>query len=165
MAENGFLRYDGNEFTIFNTASGLRSDKISGLVADGKDNLFIAHDQGIDLFSIPGGTFSYLDDYTASDFRGFRLNSMKSGEDAGVLISSNKGFFRAESKAAFIPPKTMISSIELMNEKINREEMKRWKYSLNNLRFRFSSISYSNPGRINYRFRLENLEPEFAIPR
>ena len=61
---NGISLYDGNGFTVHkydkNNPGGLLSNRIKGIIGDGKENIFINTDVGINVYHIPTEKFSVV---------------------------------------------------------------------------------------------------------
>jgi len=87
---NGLARRDGGEFTVFDTASGLLSQRVSALFADSKDQLWIGGDNGVTIHS---GTRNWK----RYRFPGSTIYSFAEQSNGTVWIGSNKGVITYKS--------------------------------------------------------------------
>ena len=167
-SNRGFYRYDGTAFRHFQAADGgLRSDFLAGIESDAEGNLIILHNKGIDLYLPEEDSYLYLDDLTDTDLRGSGFNSLSRGEDGAVWISSGSGIVRYSAQGMKNPPvpETLITSVDVLNRKIDHETMHRFRHSENHFRISSTSIWYPAPERIRYRYKLEGLETEWMETR
>ncbi|TRX72209.1 two-component regulator propeller domain-containing protein [Carboxylicivirga sp. M1479] len=183
---DGLLRYDGSNWTVFDSDKGLSGDNIYSIIADRKGDIFAGAQNGIDKLSISSsGEVIGVEHYDKHDgFVGIENNGTANfmDKDDNLWFGTIKGAMRynpKERRINFLAPNIYIRDIELSYTQPDWEA-KKYKSAFdsivpwfnipnqlslssndNNISFKFDALCYSVPEKIKYRWRLEPLETEW----
>jgi PAS domain S-box-containing protein len=175
--QNGLNRFDRNtgQFTVFNERDGLSNNYVTAILEDTTGNLWIATGNGLSKFDPAAGKFKnyYVDNGLAGNEVAF---------DGGVAFKSASGemfFGGLHGVTAFYPervaesdyvPPIVLTDFRLFNNPVSVGTNSVLQKSIpftdaltlshkqNIFSVEFSSLSYANPQRNRYRYRLEGLE-------
>jgi signal transduction histidine kinase len=171
-----FDRQSG-EFTVFNERDGLPSNAIGGILEDAAGNLWVATGNGLSKFDPRARTFRnyYVDDGLAgNEFLDVNSYFAHSRSDRVELlfggVSGVTAFYPDRVvENPFVPP-IVLTDFRLFNKPVRAGENSVLKKAIgytdaltlthqeNIFSIEFSSLSYANPQRNRYRYKLEGLE-------
>ncbi|WP_439181704.1 sensor histidine kinase [Carboxylicivirga taeanensis] len=184
---SGLIRFDGENWIVFDTTKGLSSDNIYSIIADQDGNIFAGAQNGIDKLSLTSsGKVLGVTHYDKYDgFIGIENNGTANllDKDGHLWFGTIKGAIRynpAEKRTNFLAPNIFIRDIELSYKQPNwlsdtyktaYDSIVPWfgipnRLALsstdNNISFEFDALCYSVPEKIKYRWRLEPIETEWV---
>ncbi|GJM64393.1 two-component regulator propeller domain-containing protein [Persicobacter diffluens] len=163
---------------------GLPSNIIHGILEDDYGNLWMSTNDGISRFDLKSRrfiNFSEKDGLTANEFNECAYFK----DDKGVMYFGGfKGITRfdpREIKADFgqpevhftdlevnqkvISPKLKIHDYEILNQNIDHTVAIELPYQLNNIKLMVSTLDYQFPDKVQYRYKLEQLDDEWNVIR
>ena len=169
-----FNRQDGN-FTRYTESEGLPSSTIRCIREDGVGRLWLSTQKGVSRFDPHKESFR---NYDVSD--GLQSNEFSDGcyqgRDGKMYFGGSNGFnaFFPENITddPFVPP-VAITAFKIFNKTVpvSAESVLKkafpyidsltLSYKDNVFSFEFASLSYSNPQKNRYRYKLEGLEPSW----
>jgi len=178
------------KFTHYTTKDGLPNNTVYDLLEDDKGNIWISTGKGVSRFTLPksplkGGiqrgvfkNYSVLEDLFQDDeFHGSTAYKSKSGEMffGGIngFITFSPDSINSIKDNPFIPP-VVITKFKLFNESVFPGEDSPLKYSIsetnkieltynqNFLSFEFAALCYSNPGKNQYKYKMEGLDKDWV---
>jgi two-component system sensor histidine kinase ChiS len=176
--ENGLDQFDRGHgtFTTLTTKDGLPSNIITGILEDSRGNIWLATHEGLSLFDRRRMTFrNYSEsDGLAGDFLNPRPTESTFRTQAGeMMIGSNKGlttFYPEQlSDNPYIPP-VVLTDFLLFNAPVTsgaHSPLRKPVWATDSLTLgpkqsiftlEFASLSYSDPEKNRYRYRLLGLE-------
>jgi ligand-binding sensor domain-containing protein/signal transduction histidine kinase len=174
--QSGLNRFDPatRTFTIYDERDGLPSNNVNGILEDERGNLWLGTSNGLSRFDPRGKTFV---NYDASD--GIPRNDFY-GKTAGWKSPSGEMFFNSYGGVlAFFPEKVVdnsyIPSVALtdfqlfgkpapiggdspLQQSITVTNSLTLTHTQNVFSLEFSVLSYANPERNRFRYKLEGLE-------
>jgi signal transduction histidine kinase/ligand-binding sensor domain-containing protein len=177
--QSGLNRFDpvAQTFTVYYERDGLPSNRVTGILEDDRGNLWLSTSTGLSRFDPHARTFA---NYSASD--GIVRGNIY-GPHAGWKDSRGEMFFASSSGViAFSPekvvdnsyvPPVVLTDFQLFgkpaavggNSPLNRSITVTNSLTLpaaqNIFSLEFSALSYVDPERNRYRYRLEPLETEW----
>jgi ligand-binding sensor domain-containing protein len=158
----GLVKYDGKTFTRFTTAQGLSDMNITGL-AGSEDNILLLHKNSIDLINTNSGNIIYFDDEQGINNLNPDLNALTSDAEGNVYFISDSLLFRYNAaKQVILRPRVMIDKIQLFLTDTSVQNGHVFKYNENNLSFYYTGLYYSQPGRIQYQYRLQGYDKDWV---
>jgi len=159
----GLLIESGDSLVQITEDEGLVSNNVRRILVDG-NNVWIASNKGISIIRF----ISYaplrftVNNLNASD--GLLSNEVNelisygsyvvAGTNAGASFLSKRAFIGKQSE----PLPFYISSINLGDQLSKEEDLLRVNNSQRRLQVRYEALSYSNVGKLNYRYRLSGFD-------
>ena len=174
-AMDGLYRYDrqNGTFTRYTESQGLPSSAIQGILEDKVGKLWLSTKNGLSRFDPRTGTFRNYDVADGLQSNDFSQACYTQGSDGEMFFGGSDGFdaFFPEDLRdnGYVPP-VVITSFRLFNKPvpigpksvlknaIQYVESLTLPYSDNILSFEFAALSYANPQKNRYRYKLENFE-------
>ena len=173
---NGLDKFDRSTqaFTSYYPHNGLPSSSVNQVLEDGHGNLWLGTSHGLSRFDVNAGTFrnySMSDGLPANEFHYFGNASKNiNGE---MFFSSDGGLLRflpdQVMDNAYVPP-IVFTDFRLFGLNVEPGENSALKYSISATKritlshnqkifsFEFSALSFADPVRNRYRYKLEGLE-------
>lgn len=160
----GLNKFDrkSQKFFRYKKKNGLNCDVIYGIMEDKHNNLWISSDNGIYKFNYLTENITHFDlqdGVQSLEFSGGAFFEAENGEMFFGGINGINYFYPDSVKGSAYTPNVVITSIKISNEIIKGERKKLiLSHDENFLSFEFSSLDYSNPADIIYKYKLEGLE-------
>lgn len=172
---DGLNRLDAatGKFTVYLERDGLPSSIINGVVEDANGDLWITTSYGLSHFRRRSGTFY---NYYRSDGVLDDLTGAWKGSSGQIFFGSFSGLTALSPDAVdeklFIP-RVVLTNFQIsdkpvfvggnspLKESISVAKALTLSHSQNILSFEFAALSYSDPDRTRYRYRLARLESEW----
>lgn len=161
-------------FTAFDEQNGLANSTVISVLEDRRGNLWLATNNGLSRFDPAGKTFrNYFvsDGLPGNEFNRFgNAYQTASGEMFFCTYSGLVSFFPDEMvETSYVPPVRLTEfrlfgnpvsagSGSPLQEPINFTRSLTLTHEQNVFALEFSTLSYVNPGRNRYRYKLEGLE-------
>ncbi len=168
-AGGGLNRYDlkTDSFTSFTEKDGLPNNVINGILEDKENNLWISTNYGLSRFNPFTNEFR---NYTVSD--GLQSNEFNSNANAvtphgemyfGGINGINFFDPLTISTDTYVPPIVLTSLTqngEPMSTDVRVEELEELtlQWPNNSFEFEFAALSYSQPNKNQYAYKLENFD-------
>ncbi len=164
--------YDDTTYFV-TTRTGLMSDYCYSLLIDKQGDVWVGHRKGFSRVTREGHNYLIRTYGRDEGFSGdANPNASKQVKDGRILFGTNKGLIiynPKNDKESLNPPKVNILSLQFTSEKINLtlDELPADRrillpYSNYKLRIDYVGISYKNPGKVQYQYKLENYDPEWS---
>ncbi len=168
-AGGGLNRYDlkTDSFTAFTENDGLPNNVINGILEDKENNLWVSTNYGLSRFNTFTNEFR---NYTVSD--GLQSNEFNSNAHAITIHGdmyfggiNGINFFDplAISTDTYVPPIVLTSLTrngEPLTTKVQVEALDEFtlQWPNNSFEFEFAALSYSQPNKNQYAYKLENFD-------
>lgn len=165
----GINKFDrkSQKFFRYKKKNGLNCDVVYGIMEDDHNNLWISSDNGIYKFNFITENITHYDlqdGIQSLEFSGGAFFEAENGEMFFGGINGINYFFPDSVKSSSYIPHVVITSIKISNELLKGEKKElTLSHNENFLSFEFSSLDYSNPADIIYKYKLEGLENEWHI--
>ena len=171
-AGGGLNRYDlkTDSFTAFTEKDGLPNNVINGILEDRENNLWVSTNYGLSRFNTFTNEFR---NYTVSD--GLQSNEFNS--NAYAITTRGEMYFGginginffdplAISTDAYVPPIVLTSLTqngEPMKTEVRVEALEEFtlQWPNNSFEFEFAALSYSQPNKNQYAYKLENFDDDW----
>ncbi len=159
----GLFCLDGDSLRNYTTADGLSSDNLYSVVTDSRNNIWVGTTRGVDKFD--GTRFIH---YGKSDgFTGIETNQNAVFRDVegNIWFGTINGAFRYNPEEEYtvdLPPLTHLTHLELFYQDIPLIPRAEFAPDENFLTFHFIGLSFSNPEKIKYQYKLEGFEKEWS---
>jgi ligand-binding sensor domain-containing protein/signal transduction histidine kinase len=177
--QNGLNRFDRatDKFTTYYERDGLSGNSVNSILEDARGDLWLSTSNGLSRFSPPTKTFK---NYYTSD--GLLGNEFYNYANAYKSASGEMFFNSYAGVIAFFPdeivetpriPPVVLTDFQLfgkpvpigddspLKQSISSTNSLVLSHSQNIFSFEFAALSYSDPERNRYRYRLEGLETEW----
>ena len=164
-----------NEMSVYHITEkdGLANNMISSVLEDDTGNLWIGTGNGLSKFNPKNKTIKnyYTSNSFASNF--FPFSSANKTSTGEMLFGTHDGFiiFHPDSiKDDPVPPQVVISNVSLFNEPDKKlkfdgfiSELKELNlsYNENDLRFDYVGLHYGDPGKNQYKYKLEGFDKDW----
>ena len=158
-------------FTLYSTSEGLPSRSVSGILEDEHGDLWITTDYGLAHFRTASKTFYnyYRSDGVFDDLTGGwkgRSGKMFFGSYSGltVLLPENLEESRLHSAPVVLTSLRLsdtpvkVGETGPLTKSISRTSSLALLWQQSSLSFEYAALSYADPERTRYRYRLKNLE-------
>lgn len=176
--KNLWIATEGDGLYYYNTASkksskygiaqGLPNEVIYGILADDYNNLWISTNHGLSRFNFTSHQFKNFDMSDGLLGNEFNYGSFLKLKNGNLMFGGENGinYFNPNSivENAFIPS-VYIASILVNNkpflEKDEAENEIELKYNQNDFSFNFVALSYSQPNKNQYAYKLEGFDTDW----
>jgi ligand-binding sensor domain-containing protein/signal transduction histidine kinase len=174
--QSGLNRLDPatDKFLVYDERNGLPNSNLSGILEDARGNLWIGTNKGLSRFDPVSGRFTnyYLSDGLPSN-EFYRRNGVFKSKTGEMFFSSTGGlaaFFPDRVIENSDPPPVVLTDFLLADDSVRIADSSPLHQSISLTRsltlepkqnifsFEFSALSFANPSRNRYRYRLEPLE-------
>lgn len=173
----GIYKFDGDKFVNYNIQHGLNSDNPYSIICDDNNKIWIGTNYGIDRFDPEDETFKHYG--KEEGFLGIEnnQNAVCKGNNGMLWFGTVNGLVKFDPeklKPNLIAPKTTIENINLFNtefdfsqytdsiDKFNQLPVGlRLPYNKNHLTFDFCGVNLSVHGKVKYKYKLENFDPDW----
>lgn len=160
----GLYKYDGKVFTNYTVKEGLTTDSPYSIIADNDNRIWIGSSRGIDRFD--EATTSFVHYGKPEGFLGVETNANavcidKEGNLWYGTIMGAVRYSPKEDKPNTVEPQTFISGLKLFMKDAPFPDDARFTYDNNHLTFSFVGVSLSNPGRVQYQYKLEGFDKDW----
>lgn len=174
--QTGLNRLDTatGRFRVYDERDGLPNRNVTGILEDRKGSLWIGTNKGLSRFNPQAGTFTnyYVSDgLSGNEF--YRRNGVSKNRYGEMFFSSTGGltaFFPDQViENSYVPPVVLtdflladnpvhVDAGSVLRQSISVTRKLTLNPKQNIFTFEFSSLSYADPNRNRYRYRLEPLE-------
>ncbi len=168
---------------FINKSGGLNSDNVYLLFVDSKNNLWCGTEKGVDKLKLDkDGNITKITNYTKNEgFLGVEtdLNGAFEDENGNIWFGTVNGVLKynpVAEKTNQIKPKVFITNLRLFfkdfNEKSYCDSADEnglpvnlvLPYDMNHITFDFIGLCYSNPQKVEYKYRLIGQNEEWSPP-
>src|SRR5882762_10489769 len=174
---HGLCRFDqsSHTFTSYFAREGLADSAVKGILEDERGDIWLSTADGLSRFNSRTGTVRNY--YAADGLPGneFRFNATSKGSTGEMFFGSSRGllaFFPERVNDNTSPPPVVLTDFWLFGNRlaVGKGPLKQSISFTRSLTFapgqdifsfEFSALSYSDPTRNRYRYRLESLEKEW----
>ena len=154
------------EVHAYTTENGLPNNVVYGILPD-RNNLWLSSNRGITKFSLQNLESPSILNYNIYD--GLQSLEFNTGafykDDRGILyfggLEGLNWFDPNQLRLNPIPPKTVITKLEVFSKEQQINQNEEFKYDQNNLTFSFAGLHYSLPERNNYQYQLLNYNDDW----
>lgn len=163
-----FYNTKSKKSTKYGISQGLPNEVIYGILEDDYNNLWISTNYGISRFNFTSHQFKNFDMSDGLLGNEFNYGSFLKLKNGDLMFGGENGinFFNPNSivENAFIPS-VYIASILVNNkpflEKNEAENEIELKYNQNDFSFNFVALSYSQPNKNQYAYKLEGFDKDW----
>lgn len=165
-ANKGILEFDGQHFRELAIKEGLRDLVITGLFTDRNGRIVILHQHGMDVLEPDKRHLIYYDESVGLEDFDPNLNALSYGQGGAVWIGTTNGLVRYSSLSTpgVIHPTTILNSATLLNGRAIQQG-EQLAADENYLRFAYTGLWYTDPGKVLYRYRLDGADLDWKQTR
>jgi sensor histidine kinase YesM len=143
---------------IISKKDGLNNNTVTSLIKMNENQYLIGTNQGINLLTISGNSFKINNYNAALGFKNQKINAISNASDT-TYIATNNGLFyfhqdylkQKKSRPVIYVDNVFTNNIEIKNEDQNKIE-----YDKNDIKIKFTGISYLDEGNLSYYYQLNN---------
>ena len=168
---NGLKAYNVTTQAIkhFTTAEGLANNVIYAILPDEDNNLWLSSNKGLTKASISDDTILNIKNF--SNYDGLQTNEFNTGayfkgENGTLYFGGLEGlnwFNPSQISYNNEKPRTVITDVEVFAKSKPIIQHKTYPAQENTMTFTFSGLHYSQPDRNQYRYKLENHDPDWIF--
>ena len=161
----GVIIFDGKKIIKeYNVNNGLLSDYISLLNMDGKGNIWIGTNKGLNKYDVHHNRF-----YSFSEKMGYigiesKHNATYKDDEGNLWFGTIKGVVKLnikDEKVNSLEPITQISQLRVNLEERPMSDNLELNYKEKSIIFNYSSICLTDPNQVFYKVMLEGLEEDW----
>lgn len=161
--DQGLVQYKEGKLKSWSSRDGLPDDTVAFVSASPVDNtLWVGTNRGV--ASLMQGAWR-----TYARRQGLPSDEVNTGAvwwdaEGRLWAGTVHGFAVLEQyppRVNDVPPKVVITSAWQQDTRLDLQTTPQFKYNQNQLRFAFVGISLTDPARVQYRYRLQGLEPQY----
>ncbi len=161
---SGVLQFTEDTVYQFTGQTGLKTIYCYGIFKDGLNRLWVGHRQGFSrIYEDEAIIKQYGPDYGITGDA--NQNSGFLDADGKLLLGTSEGVMVYDynnDKDVLAPPKVNISSLVFNDEVVPFSEHIVMPYNDYKVRIYFVGISFRDPGKVLYQYRMENYDPEWS---
>ena len=182
----GLMLYDKEKdaFVSMNDRYGILADAIFNIIEDNQGNIWLSSNNGLIKLQVSEDVqMALLSTYTTTDglsSNTFLRNSAVKTQDGELLFGSHNGydrFYPDKLQKSEVSPTVMITDISVFNKSLNEYEPEvrqnmsakspdytkklTLKHDQNHFSLEFSALTYANPSKNKYAYRLEGYDNEW----
>ncbi|MCY4216087.1 MAG: response regulator [Flavobacteriaceae bacterium] len=167
---NGLHRYDPvtNKSTVYNTANGLSNDVVYAILPDRHNHLWVSTNKGLNRLDRNTGTIKSYDVADGLSENEFNYGAVVQDQNRRLYFGSTNGitFFEPGDikENTFIPPVAITAfkvRHQLHTNMQGHAEKITLKHNQNDFGFDFVALSYYQPGKNQYAYKLEGLDEDW----
>jgi len=153
----GIIIKSGNKIKQLSTKNGLSSNLCKTLLVDSFNTVWVGTNRGISKIIIINDSSYDIENY--SNIHGLlsdEINQICIKENF-IYAATNQGVVKFDKNKLYsnkTPPPVYITDFYVNDTKKNKNTHAYLKYDENFIRINFLGISYKNPGKITYKYRL-----------
>lgn len=160
---HGVLMLHNDTLLQFSIDEGLLNNFCYSLTFDDKGHVWVGHRLGISR--INEGNFNVRSFGTEIGITGdVNYNSMLSSPSGDLLIGTTRGLvvYYSSRDRELPPPKTAITAVYISDELVDHTKPIRLPYGSYKLRIEFTGISFSNPDKVTYQYKLDGYDLDWS---
>lgn len=163
--KQGIFEFDGESFKNLSLPEGIRDLTITSLDTDIKGNILIVHPKGIDLLNPLDRHLTYFDQEIGVKEIDPNLNATATDPFGNIWIGTQNGLVRytALRESLVVDPRTLINSVSIFLEPVNFHQKNTYDYFENYFIFDCIGLWYTDPGTVEYRYKLEGHDFDWKI--
>jgi PAS domain S-box-containing protein len=177
-ASHGLKRYKDGVFTSYTSKNGLPVDGILAVLEDGQGFLWMSSNLGISRVSekelndfadkkisrVHGMSYDESDGMPGLECNGGVQGSGFKAHDGGLFFACQGGVVEVDPSR--LPPSAPPPPVVVEQASANRMDDLRWRPEApagrGDLEFHFAALSYRDPGKIQYQYKLEGYDPDWV---
>ena len=162
-ADVGLVEFDGENYKPLGLSEGLGNINIASIAMSGTGDLIISHRRGIDLLETERRHFMYYTDEAGVEAIEPGFNSVATNSKGHVFISGKDLIVKyyATQHALSIHPRTQLTRVAVYEQPIDYSVVNDFAYNQNYISFDYVGLWYSNPGSVNYQYKLEGYDRQW----
>lgn len=164
-AKDGLFSFDGQYFQRHTYPDGVRNKGIALISKEASGLLLLAHHNGIDLLNPATGQFLHFEEGAGiTDFEP-NLNAVSNDREGYIWMGTQQGVVRYSplGRRRSTYPATILERVFVFLEPVDFQNKTNFGYRENSLVFRFSGLWYTDPERIQYRYRLRGYNHDWIF--
>lgn len=154
----GVFKFDGEEVVQLTTAEGLYSNFCYDIIADAKGKIWIGHRDNISIYDTDLKSFTYYGRSEGLLHDKINTNAVYKDDEENIWFATTRGAIRYNPKFEVMThrgPITNITAINVLNKSIEMKNNIKLPYEEYYLEFEFVGISFKNPDRVKYKWKLD----------
>ncbi len=170
---SGLVHISNDTSYFVTTRTGLMSDYCYSLLIDNQGDIWAGHRKGYSRVTRKGNNYLIQTYGKNEGFTGdANPNASKIVRDKSIFFGTSKGLIIYNPKndrESLSPPKVNILSLQFTSEKTNltldelpADRRVSLPYSNYKLRIDYVGISYENPAKVQYQYKLENYDSDWS---
>lgn len=163
-SENGIFRKTGASFSHFTAANGLKSNYTYAVHHDINGAIWVGHRGALSRID-PGYEKVDVFDHKSGINGQINFRAMYMDDRNYLWMGSENGAIKydaSKDKKTIVPPKINLLSVLIGDKEYSVEEAIDLPYSNYRVHFSFIGISFKNPDKVKYRYRLKGYDEVYS---
>lgn len=157
--EKGVFRFRNGSWKQFSKTQGIQNTNVFAVAANATGQVILAAEEGIDMWYPNSGTFRHFNRRLGVHIDSLLTspNCIARTREGRVIVPYEHGliWFENQPHTYSISPALQIDQVSLFNKRIDAQRHL-FAHDENHISFRYTSSSFANPERLNYRYKLDN---------
>lgn len=165
--KEGIYKFDDRTFENYDLDNGLTQLNITSLVTDRKDNLIIAHKNGVDILNLLTGEFSYYSAEYGLDNIDPELNTASVDVNGDIWFGTSKALIKYTLPGSGVRKKPLIVLHEpkVYLKSYDFTESKQLSSKQNHLTFEYNGLWFQNPDAVTYQYKLDGYDLQWVTTK
>lgn len=163
-AEKGVYKKNGDTFTHYSVDQGLKSNYTYAIHCDSKGNVWVGHRGALSKIFADGSKISTFDHKSGISAQ-INQNAMFLDEKNYLWMGSTNGAIKydpSKDTKKMVAPVVNILEIIIGDKKFKIDEEIKLPYGEYRVHFNFIGISFLNPDKVTYQYKLEGYDQVFS---
>jgi ligand-binding sensor domain-containing protein len=162
----GIYCFAGGKFKNYTIADGISDLKITTLKTDRLGNIIIVNEKGIDILNPETGLVSYINGTQGITDINTSMGTVATDAAGNILLTTANGIVVYSPVAKTMQqPATIINSVQLFLQAIDKNTARYFKYNENGFTFNFTGLYYTNPAKVHYQYKLEGWDTSWIATK
>jgi len=163
----GLFCFDGQHFRNYGAGEHLHSLSNTGLAVDGKGDLVIAYEDGVDVLTPSTGHVTFYDAASGAPVTETSFNAFCRDAQGNLWLGARQGILRlAVFDEPFVyDPEPNITAVSIFLQPVDFLANKIFKYDQNYFLFNFTGLWFTNPELVRYRYRLDGFDHDWVVSK
>ncbi|MCK9290140.1 MAG: two-component regulator propeller domain-containing protein [Bacteroidales bacterium] len=167
----GLVRFDPDQesFKVWTTTDGLPNNVVYKALEDANGHIWLSTNWGLSRYAPERDRFTSYNVSDGLQSNEFNLNAGMRMQSGKMLFGGMNGFNMFSPDEIFINtqvPEIRITAFKIFNKSMDRRfhigDTLRLRHNENIFSFEFAALDYTNPSRINYKYKLENFNRDWV---
>jgi sensor histidine kinase YesM len=143
---------------LISKKDGLNNNTVTSIKKMNENQYLIGSNQGINLLTISNNSFKINNYNAALAFKNQKINAISNADDTTYIATNNGLFYFHENylNQKKNKPVVYVDNLFANNNKVKKEHRTKIEYDRNDIKIKFTGISYLDEGNLSFYYQLNN---------